>query len=287
MVRELADNLDTFMPSSFMRGAAKTRSVEQCAVLLSDFLMPSDRFGALEFSNEGRDVYSLEVSDCRFAKRGMHARFRASGIICPMALLFAAFVQRAMKEVHVTSISASMFEPRSSLTRMRVGEPGEEDNSSSSGEPEAIGGRTLDRIDLDILRFVQGNARLSNVDIARALRTSEATVRRRIQALVDRGVIRGFVARIDHGQVRRKIKIHLALEVSSDRIDAVVGMLLARPELCSLYRSMGEYNLVCEFLMNDVSSMQMLVDEISKSKGVLKTNSIIATSPLKPCPWFD
>ena len=190
--------------------------------------------------------------------------------------------------MRIVSIKPSVFEPYSSLTRMCISESdAEEGISEFSGASATAGSHVLDKMDFEILRIIQGNARLSNVEIADALSTSETTVRRRIQAMMNGGIIKCFTAKIDHGRLTRKVRVHLALEVSPDNMDDVASRLLARPELCSLYRSIGEYDLMCEFLMDDMPSVQSLIDEISRTEGVLRTNSMIATSPLKPCPWYD
>lgn len=286
IVPELIENLEIALPKDILRNAAKKRSIEERAHMLTDFLMSFDQFGGLEFSSDGNDIYCLEVSDCRFARSGIHRRFRAGNNVCPMALLFAAFLTKAINESRFISISPSIFERYSSLTRMCLAEL-EDESSTTSVIQESVGGYALDKLDVEILRIIQSNARLSNVDIANALKTSEATVRRRIHALMDRGIIKGFMAKIDHGQLRRKVRIHLALDVSSDKADDVAEALLSRPETCSLYRSLGQYNLMCELLMNDMASVQSFIDEISSMEGVKKTNSMIATSALKPCPWYD
>lgn len=288
MISELGGNIETLLPKELFRGAARKRSVEQCALLLTDFLMSSNRFGAIELSADGDDVYCLSISKCGFAKNGLHRRLRPSGIICPMALLFASFLVRAMRDMRIVSLRPSVFEPFSSLTKMCISKSEREGRSSPFRDSSATAGsHVLDKMDFEILRIIQGNARLSNVEIANALNTSEATVRRRIQAMLDGGIIKCFTAKINQSRLSRKVRVQLALEVRPDNMDAVASHLLARPELCSLYRSLGEYNLICEFLMGDMSSVQDLVDEISRTEGVLRTNSMIATSPLKPCPWFD
>ena len=60
MISELGKNLEAALPKELLRSAARKRSVEQCALLLTDFLMVSNRFGAIELSADGDDVY------CRF-----------------------------------------------------------------------------------------------------------------------------------------------------------------------------------------------------------------------------
>jgi len=285
MVPELKAILRYALPGEMLRSAAKKPSLTDAASVLSDFLMSSDQFGSLDFHDDGKNIFSLEVSDCRFSRSGLHNRLRAGNIICPLALLYAAFLSSAVDEMHLISISPSIFKTHSSCTKMCLAEY--EGDGASAAYPEIREDHTLDRIDFEILRIVQANARLSNVEIAALLRTSEATVRRRIQSLMDRGIIKGFVARINHSRLRRKVRVYLAIDADPGKVDDVAKILLARPELCSLYRSIGEYNLICELLMGDMAAVQEFSDEISRTDGVRKANSIIATSPLRACPWYD
>ncbi|WP_118136227.1 Lrp/AsnC family transcriptional regulator [Oceanicella sp. SM1341] len=55
----------------------------------------------------------------------------------------------------------------------------------------------LDRIDLAILRALQGDGRLSNAELAQRVNVSPATCHRRTQRLFESGVVSGVHARID------------------------------------------------------------------------------------------
>lgn len=55
----------------------------------------------------------------------------------------------------------------------------------------------LDRIDRNLLRLLQSDGRRSNQDLADAANISPATCHRRVQRLIQSGVVQGFRAAID------------------------------------------------------------------------------------------
>ena len=52
----------------------------------------------------------------------------------------------------------------------------------------------MDKTDLKILKLLQHDGRLSNVELAAQLKLSESATLRRVRALENAGVIRGYVA---------------------------------------------------------------------------------------------
>ena len=61
----------------------------------------------------------------------------------------------------------------------------------------------LDRIDLRMLRLLQGNGRLSNAELAKLVAVSPATCHRRTQRLFEKGYIGGVRATVAPRKVER------------------------------------------------------------------------------------
>lgn len=59
----------------------------------------------------------------------------------------------------------------------------------------------LDRTDREILRLLQADGRLSNVEIAEQVGTSQATCYRRIQRMFDAGIVTGIRAQVSPGHI--------------------------------------------------------------------------------------
>lgn len=59
----------------------------------------------------------------------------------------------------------------------------------------------IDELDLKILKLLEEDGRLAFMDIAKKLRLSESTIRKRVQALKDNGVIKRFTVEIDPAKI--------------------------------------------------------------------------------------
>jgi DNA-binding Lrp family transcriptional regulator len=72
----------------------------------------------------------------------------------------------------------------------------------------------MDRTDLAIIRHLQVNGRLTNVELAERVRLSPSPCLRRVRALEQAGVIRGYHAEIDPASVGRGFEVTVHVELS-------------------------------------------------------------------------
>ena len=71
----------------------------------------------------------------------------------------------------------------------------------------------LDAIDRRILGVLQGNARISNVDLAAQVGVSPSPCWRRVRALEESGVIAGYVALLDQSAVGLKVSVFVQVSL--------------------------------------------------------------------------
>jgi len=141
----------------------------------------------------------------------------------------------------------------------------------------------IDSTDAELIQFLVDNGRLSNVEIAHLLDTSEGTVRRRIQTLIDRGFIRGFTALLDYNLFGYVIKAHIDFLVEKTDIDNIAESLIHKDNICSLYRVIGEYNLATVIVFKNIAELQEFIDQYSEMESILKISYLIVTDSYKPC----
>jgi DNA-binding Lrp family transcriptional regulator len=108
------------------------------------------------------------------------------------------------------------------------------------GPGEEPHGAGLDRYDIAILRELQADARLSNIELANRVGLSAAPTWRRVRALEEQGVITGYRAVID----RRKIGLGVLAFV---RLDAERNTGQATRELEDAIRRLPEV-IACHYI---------------------------------------
>ena len=113
---------------------------------------------------------------------------------------------------------------------------------------------TLDAIDSRLIDLLREDSSLPVKSLAAALGISIATVHRRREALVDRGVIRRYTIDVDHSRAGRPalILVEASLRDASD--EAIAGFkrrMLDCPDVVECYHLMGDSNFVLVVALAD------------------------------------
>ena len=144
----------------------------------------------------------------------------------------------------------------------------------------------MDRTDRDIVAMLAAKGRRSNVEIARALGLSEGTVRRRIDRLLEGGVleVRGLVAPESAGYDTRAL---FFLTVELAQMGVAIELIRDMPEVMSLSRLAGEYDLVVEAVFPSADALKGFVtDRLSRVSGVVSAKTAHVLDVVKyGCEW--
>ncbi len=143
----------------------------------------------------------------------------------------------------------------------------------------------VDDLDLSILCALRENARISNLELAKELGVSEATVRRRVKILEEKGIIKGYSALINCHAVENSIKAFVYIKVDKRHIDEIANELMKENRLITLYRILGEYDLLCECLFLSMKELQEFTDKKLKMEGVITTVTHVVSKAYRPCEW--
>jgi Lrp/AsnC family transcriptional regulator for asnA, asnC and gidA len=143
----------------------------------------------------------------------------------------------------------------------------------------------IDELDMKLLTILQENGRMSNIDIAEKMQMSEATIRRRINSLIERDLIRGFSALLNHKKLGHGLKASIYVKVKKDDLDEVVKMLNDCGRACNIHQVMGKYNIHSELLFQSILELQEFIDDLSLSDHVEDMEYHIVTKSYKVCPW--
>ena len=111
----------------------------------------------------------------------------------------------------------------------------------------------MDSIDRAILRQLQDDGRLTNVELAERVRLSPSPCLRRVRALEQAGVIRGYHADLDPAAVGRGFEVTVHIELTlKDRatVEAFEAGIAALDEACAaaLEMKVPEYRFVRRYL---------------------------------------
>lgn len=143
----------------------------------------------------------------------------------------------------------------------------------------------IDSLDISILCILREDSRISNAEIARLLETSEATIRRRIKGMIEKGIIAGFSTYINYALIENPVKAYIHLKVRTEKMESVVEKIKLHDMMLALYRVTGEYDLLCVTLFSSMGGLHEFLDYFLGIDGIIESNTQIVMKAHKGVPW--
>lgn len=143
----------------------------------------------------------------------------------------------------------------------------------------------LDPSERRILTELQKNARLTNQDLAERVGLSSSPCWRRVRALEDAGVIRGYAALLDPRKVGvgETVFCNVTLERHEEGVvERFEAEVARRPEVLECYAMTGDYDYQLRIVVPEVKSYdEFLQDFIFRLKGIAHVKSNFALREVK------
>ena len=145
--------------------------------------------------------------------------------------------------------------------------------------------RQLDAIDRRILRVLQENARIANVDLAQEVGLSPSPCLRRVRDLEEAGVVRGYVALLDPGALGLKVSVFIQVRLErqiEEALETFEAAVLARPEVMECYLMTGDADYLLRVVVSDLAAYErFLMDSLTRLPGVANIRSSFALKQVK------
>jgi Lrp/AsnC family transcriptional regulator, leucine-responsive regulatory protein len=152
----------------------------------------------------------------------------------------------------------------------------------------------LDDTDLQILRILQEDGRVSNAELAQRVQLAPPTVLRRVKLLEERGYIKGYVALVDPLKLDLTVTAFIFVDSSTGcDLRATEGFLIDLPGVQEIHRLIGEWCFLVKVRTKNPQALEDLVyRQLRNHPGVRRTLTTLATSsPFEttalPLPAFE
>jgi Lrp/AsnC family transcriptional regulator for asnA, asnC and gidA len=139
----------------------------------------------------------------------------------------------------------------------------------------------LDRIDREIIEILQRDGRCPYTEIAKQLRISEGTVRKRVARLTESQVIQ-IVGLIDPGRLGFDAPAIIGVSVDPPQLEAAAKQIATFPEVSYLIMVSGLFDLIVEVLCKDRADLvQFLNKKLHQVPGVNSTQTFLTLQTYK------
>jgi Lrp/AsnC family leucine-responsive transcriptional regulator len=143
----------------------------------------------------------------------------------------------------------------------------------------------IDERDRNILRELKANGRLSWVELAERVNLSATACQRRVQSLVDEGVIDGISARIDPEALGYEVEAYVSVYVDRQNVELAQKFREAirhYPEVQTCRMMTGQVDYLMRVVATDLKSFGRFIEEkILRMPGVKDASSSIVLDRIK------
>ena len=143
----------------------------------------------------------------------------------------------------------------------------------------------LDAIDYRILRTLQEDGRLSNVELAERVGLSPSPCLRRVKRLEEEGYIGGYRAILKRQRIGLGLTVFIGVKIEAhadERADALQDAITAMPEVIACHMVSGDIDYLLEVVVPDLQRYErFLLDRLLAEPMIKEVRSSIAISALK------
>jgi DNA-binding Lrp family transcriptional regulator len=138
----------------------------------------------------------------------------------------------------------------------------------------------MDGFDHAIVRALQANGRLSNVQLAERINLSESATLRRVRALEKVGLIEGYTARINQARAGLPNNVFMNITLQhQDQADLEAFEVAVQqvPEVMECYLMTGDFDYLLRVVVSDTADFERLHSKtLTRLPGVSRVQSSFA-----------
>lgn len=138
----------------------------------------------------------------------------------------------------------------------------------------------MDDTDRRLIGLLRHDARMAVASLAAELGLARATVRARLDRLIETGVIRGFTVTLGQ-EMPQAIRAITMIEVEGKAAERVIRRLRGFPEVRNLWSTNGRWDVVAELEVPDLATFDVLLRQLREVDGISVTETSLLLAPRK------
>lgn len=135
----------------------------------------------------------------------------------------------------------------------------------------------VDSIDIEIVKILETNGRISHEEIAKGLHMSRPAIHKRIENLEKEGIIRGYQALIDWRKVKPCIRCLIFLKINGGYFaqiaNEIANMNIPGIIIEECHRLAGEWCVLIKTRISTPEDTTKILDRVWQFDGVIETST--------------
>lgn len=141
----------------------------------------------------------------------------------------------------------------------------------------------IDKINWQILKHLQHNARISNTAIARDIGITSPAVAERIRKMEDTGIIQNYNTSLSPFGAGFQLKAIITLRAFMGKLKPFMEKVKTFSEVLNCYRITGNENFVMEVVLKDQKHLEQFIDQLityGETKTQIVLSHVVENAPI-------
>ena len=147
--------------------------------------------------------------------------------------------------------------------------------------PEKSPKRKLDEIDLQIIKALEENSRVSLRKLAHTVGLTPNILHNRLESLEREGIILGYVPVVDSTKMGYALTAIIMIQVEGGHIVEVENEIAKENNVLSVYDITGDYDAIVFAKFRDNASLNGYLKKLLTERFIKRTTTLIALNAVK------
>lgn len=140
----------------------------------------------------------------------------------------------------------------------------------------------MDSIDIQILKLLQKNARITVSETAHMVSLSVPATSERLKKLDSSGIIQKYTIILSTKMLNKNLVAYMFISLKHPNyIEGFVELVKKEHELIECNYLAGDYDYLIKIITEDMESLEKILNRIKAVPGVQKTKTIVTLSTIK------
>lgn len=138
----------------------------------------------------------------------------------------------------------------------------------------------MEDVDRRIVELLAQDGRMSYTDLGKALGMSTSAVHQRVRRLEQRGVLRGYTARLDHRQLGKAMTAFISITpLDPAAPDDIPERLRELPEIEECHSVAGDENYILKVRVATPADLEELIAKVRAAANVATRTTVVLSTP--------
>jgi DNA-binding Lrp family transcriptional regulator len=137
----------------------------------------------------------------------------------------------------------------------------------------------VDTLDRRLIAELRINGRASVPQLAQILGVARATAQKRLDRLIESGVIKGFTVRLHDEAQEGQLRAVMLIELTDSPVRSVVSAIKRLPGIAAAYNTNGTWDMIAEVSVQTMGDLNTLLSSIRALNGIAKSETFIILGP--------